>query len=210
MKRVINKSSQSLRDKMKLLGIFSGAIVAALLISIASDAQAQSRRPSGVASLGEMACENTTQQGPDLGNFNVRYIPINREILFGNTAIRAIAYFGTQSWLAGRGGFDRGSSITIVCRLAQSDQTPRFRNLKLAFGFNALDEQQRNYREAVLKFSIYRDGEDYPYISEFLRIGDRQRLDVDIAGVRRIKLQAQCLGYSNACPGLYFFEDLLQ
>jgi len=185
-------------------------VAATLLVSNVSNVEAQSRRPSGVDSLGKMGCENIDWSGPDYANFRTRYIPINRDILFGDTAIRAIAYFGTQSWLAGRGGFDRGSSITLVCQLAPSNQPPRFRNLRLAFGFNALDERNNSYREAVLKFSIYKDGESYPYMSEFLRMGDRQRWNVNVAGIRRIKLEAQCLGYSNSCPGLYFFEYLLQ
>jgi hypothetical protein len=204
------KYIQALGGYMNLHGLLPGVVAATLLASTVSDAEAQSRRPSGVASLGEMRCENIDSQGPDYANFRTRYIPINREVLFGDTAIRAIAYFGTQSWLSGRGGFGGGSSITLVCQLAPSNQRPRFRNLRLAFGFNALDERNNSYREAVLKFSIYRDGENYPYMSEFLRMGDRQRWNVNVAGIRRIKLEAQCLGYSYSCPGLYFFEDLLQ
>lgn len=190
--------------------ITSGIVATTFLIYTASDLQAQSRRPAGISSLGEMKCENIDEPGLDPGNFKVRYIPMNKDILFGNTVVRAIAYFGKQSWLAGRGGFGRDKPITLVCQLAQSNQTPKYRNLKLYFGFNALDDREPKYREAVLKFSIYKDGEDYPIKYDFLRMGDRLQWDINVTGARYIKLEGECLGYSNGCTGLYFFQDILE
>ncbi|MFB8791525.1 MAG: hypothetical protein U7123_22465 [Potamolinea sp.] len=199
---------------MNLGRIISGLVVGAALISTASDVQAQNRRPSRVASLGEMGCQS-------LSNI-VGYKPVNGDVTIGRQIFRAVAYLDGQAWgfLSGRGGISPDHTAGVACRLSAPNQTPRFRTLTLAFGFADNSEKIDYIRpnaSTELRLSVYKDGNLYG--SQSIRPGDMLRWPIDVRNARSISLEANCIkggnstsyaGNPEVCPVLYFFQDTLQ
>jgi hypothetical protein len=193
---------------MNLRRIIPSLVVGTVLISTASDVQAQSRRPSGVASLGEMRCQRTQGSGG--------YKAINEDIPIGREIFRAIAYIGQRPYFLGTGdyGIWTTEASEVVCRLAAPNETPRFRTLTLAFGF-AADSSRRDYIEidgsVNVLVSIYKDNNFYA--SQNVSRGEKIRFPIDIANTRSLSIEAQCIrpaSGSKTCPVLYFFEDTLR
>lgn len=199
---------------MNLRRIISSLIVGTVLISTANNVEAQSRRPSGVASLGEMGCQSLS----DI----VGYKPVNGDVTIGRQIFRAVAYLDGQAWgfLTGRRGVLPGNTAGVACRLAAPNQTPRFRTLTLAFGFADNSEKIDYIRpnaSTELRLSVYKDGNLYG--SQSVRPGDMLRWPIDVRNARSISLEADCLqggehtsstGQEGVCPVLYFFQDTLQ
>ena len=185
---------------MNLRRVISGLVATMLLIPTVSDAQTRNRFPSGVASLAQMGCQNINERSPRIFFPGIEYTPINQNIPVGRTVLTAVAYLNSSE-----------SLTEIWCNLRQPDTSRRFKSLRLAFGFDARDEQNRSYQAVVVKFSLARDEEPAPR-TFYLRMGDKRQVQIDIINTRILKMEIQCTGYPTAsgCPRLYFFEDSLR
>jgi hypothetical protein len=199
---------------MKLLKIVptTTCIVATLFYIAMSTGKLNAQETdSDSASLGQMHCQNLSSNGGFFQPYLVKYVPISENILIDrNEVLTGVGYLGASSpGLAGSRAGIRPSeeADSLICGLDSSYTT-----LTLAFGFNARDVEDERNQSAVVKFAVYKDGENSPYHSEFLRMGDRLRWEIDVTDSPRVRLEVQCLGTPGvrSCPGLYFFQDTLQ
>ncbi len=182
---------------MPLATSFAGI---ALLVSDNRLVEAQ-RRPPGVFSLGEMGCREIE------GN---RYSPMNQDIPIGFEIYRAIGVFGNDY---GWGFSNKQPSRKTACRLTSNGEKPKFKTLTLAVGFN---DNNSNSKGSLARLSIYKDGKSEKYID--ISQGQKFLMAIDVRNTRSIGLELECLrntsaregAYSNVCPPLYFFEDVLE
>jgi hypothetical protein len=180
---------------MNLRRIISSLVVGAVLISTASDVQAQSRRPSGVASLGEMGCQTVASDGG--------YNNVNEDIPIGREIFRSVAYMGS-SW-----GIDRDNPTKVACRLAAVNAAPQFKTLTLSFGLS----QNSRYIDGsvIVRLSVYKDGNFYG--DQTISKGDKIRWPIDVTNTRSLALETECVRLkqnSTSCPVIWFVEDILR
>lgn len=180
---------------MNLRRIISSLIVGTVLISTASDVNAQSRRPSGVASLGEMGCQTVASYGG--------YNNENEDIAIGREIFRGVAYLGTYY------GIKRDNPTKVACRLAPVNAAPQFKTLTLSVGLN---ENSRYIDGSVIvRLSVYKDGNFYG--AQTISRGDKIRWPIDVTNTRSLALETECvrpMQNSRSCPAIWFVEDTLR
>lgn len=184
---------------MNLPKVISSLVAATLLISTATDAQAQNRRSSGVASLGEMGCQRIAGDGG--------YSTINQDIPIGREIFRAIAYLGYNSF--GTGGISIKNPTKVVCRLAAVNAAPQFKTLTLAFGLR--ENSDLIDGSVIVRLSLYKDGNFYG--EKTISKGDKLRWPIDVTNTRSLALETECVKARqnyNDCPNIWFFEDILR
>ncbi|WP_449418360.1 hypothetical protein [Phormidium nigroviride] len=185
-----------------------------LVCITATHTYAQSRRPAGVGSLGEMKCQNINGSGYTgfvslLAGPPNNYRASNSVIIIdpeGHT-LTAIAYIKA---------LNRDEELEIWCAIDRSSQLGSYKNLTLSFAFDARDAKKTEFNSSVLHFSIYRKlsnglAEPSFYDQFFLRpaLYDKGNFEIDLTNVEVIKFKLKCAGYYS-CPTLYFFRDLLR
>jgi hypothetical protein len=173
----------------------------ALLISTASDAQAQNRKKSGVASLGEMGCMTVQGAGG--------YTPINEDIPVELEIFRAFAFLGNRNFRDGSREIDSDKPLQVACRLAAVNAAPQFKTLNLSFGFSQTNERLDG--SVIVRLAIYKDGNFYG--EKTITSGDKLTWPIDIKNTRSLALEAQCVRHkqnNSSCPSIYFFEDTLR
>ena len=178
-------------------------LATALLISTASDAQAQNRKKSGVASLGEMGC--ITVQG--VGG----YSSINQDVPVGLEIFRAFAVLGkaTSALLDPVVGIPSDKPLQVSCRLAAVNAAPQFKTLNLSFGFSQKSDLLDG--SVIVRLAIYKDGNFYG--EQTITSGDKLTWPIDIKNTRSLALEAQCVRRkqnADSCPNIWFFEDTLR
>jgi hypothetical protein len=185
---------------VKLPRRIAGLLVAVSLASTMSPIQAQNRRPPGVASLGEMECQDI--QGG--------YRAIDRDLAIGFEIFRAVAWLAKTGWEPGIlwRSISGNRSVRVACRLAAARSAPRFRTLTLAIG---IPDEHRFGDGAISRLSVYKDGNFYEYkdISE----GEKLLWVIDVTNTRSLGLEGECVKtarYQEECPAIYFFEDILE
>jgi len=186
--------------KLALLALSTLSTVTSfvLLSPISLEAQSRSgrRQPSQV-SLVDMKCQKYS------GEYN--YQPANIDVPIGRQVFRAIGWIGELSNFGGTPIMGPGIS-GIACRLAKSDESPRFRTLTLTFGFSDRWDIERK-----AEFRIYKDGK--LYTTETIEKGDPIRLPIDITNTRSLSFEAECEkrpGQYINCPAIFFLEDILE
>ncbi|MEG4918033.1 hypothetical protein [Microcoleus sp. B7-D4] len=171
-------------------------VLAVVVLTLATDlVQAQRRRP-GTASLGEMNC-----QGINGG----RYEAINEDVSIGLEIFRALAY------ITKGGHFSIGlknESAQVACRLAAPGEKPKFRTLTLGFGFSDNHKDGTSRQGALVRLSIYKDGNFFEYRD--VTFGQKLVWPINVTNVRSIALEAECKRTSQNCPVLYIFQDILE
>ncbi|MGB5963321.1 MAG: hypothetical protein WBG73_21980 [Coleofasciculaceae cyanobacterium] len=181
---------------MNMRQIISSLIIGTVLISTANHVQAQSRRPSGVASLGEMGCQTVASDG--------EYKNVNEDIPIGREIFRAVAYLGS-SW----GGIDRDNPTKVACRLAAVNAAPQFKTLTLSFG---LSENSNHIDGSVIvRLSVYKDGNFYG--EQTISRGEKIRWPIDVTNTRSLALETECIRLkqnSVYCPAIWIVEDVLR
>jgi len=97
--------------------------------------------------------------------------------------------------------------VELVCQLSTPNQPPRFKSLTLAFG---LSDDSYQVDSVTVRLSVYKDGNFYQ--SQTVAKGDKIIWPIDVQNTRNLALEAECISSqsSRSCPGLYFFEDVLQ
>ena len=184
---------------MKIGKVIFGLIAFAVTFSGNQLVEAQSR-PPGVFSLGEMGCREIEGR---------QYSPINKDIPIGFEIYRAVGVFGRYyNW-----GFSKKEpSQKTACRLASNGEKPKFKTLTLAVGF---DDSNIFSNGALLRLSIYKDGKPEKYID--ISKGQKSLVTIDVQNTRSIGLELKCLrnvqqglNGDDACPPVYFFEDVLE
>ena len=176
---------------MNVRQIVAGIALAAM-VNAADTAQAQNP-VSGTVSLTKMPCQNV--QG--------RYSAVNQDISVGLEIFRAVAVLGH-----GGGIHKNRTPVRVVCRLAPADQSPRFRTLRLAFGFR---DNNHNVSNSTVRLAIYKDGNLFEYRD--ITGGNKLLWNVDVSGTRSLALQATCSQNNHLfwpCPAVYFSEDILE
>ena len=183
---------------MKISRFFSGFILATALVTSGNLVKAQSRRPPGVASLGEMGCLAINMGS---GKYNV----INDDFSVGLQVLRAVAYLG--------GGSHRHSppasigtkrTTQVACRLAAPGEEPRFKTLSLTLGI-----PDSSYLDGYPRLSVYKDGNFTGY--KDVRKGELTSWIIDMKNTRSIALEGECVRSNrNKCPAIFFFEDILE
>lgn len=171
---------------MNLCKVVSGLLTATILVSTASNVQAQSRRPPRTASLGELGCLEVQNA--------FWYQAINKDIPVGREIFRAISTTG----------YIQSSTFEITCRLSAPNEKPKFKTLTLALGLSDLDKK---YQGATIRVSVYRDGNFYQ--SQTVTFGEKLLWPIDVSNARSLSLEAECIR-GRTCPPLYFFEDVLE
>ncbi|MEG3849080.1 hypothetical protein QT971_19130 [Microcoleus sp. herbarium19] len=189
-------------------------VTASLVSIISNNTYAQSRRPAGVGSLGEMKCQNINGSGYTglvalLAGAPNNYKASNSVIIIdpeGHT-LTAIAYIKALA---------RDEELEIWCKIDRSSSSGSYKKLTLSFAFDARDAKKTAFNASVLHFSVYRkltSGLSEPsfYDQFFLRpaLYDKGNFEIDLTNVDVIKFKLKCAGY-NSCPTLYFFRDLLK
>jgi hypothetical protein len=180
---------------LKLRQLIAGLITATVLVSSTTLVDAKNP-PKGVSSLGAMSCQRID------GNYKV----INQDFPVGLQIFRGIATFNVGNYT---NGISKNFTGSVVCRLTEAGQRPRYKTLNLALGI----ADNHNYvNGSVVRLSIYRDGNSYKY--QDVMKGQLVRLPIDVTNVRSIALEVECLkgsvGRDNECPELIFFQDTLQ
>jgi len=184
---------------MKISQVIFGLIAIAVLASDNKLVEAQ-RRPPGVFSLGEMGCRQVEGR---------QYSPMNQDVSIGFEIYRAVGVFGNDyHW-----GFSKEQpSRKTACRLASNGEKPKFKTLTLAVG---LDDSNIFSNGALLRLSIYKDGEPAKYVD--ISKGQKFLIPIDVKNTRSIGLELKCLrnvqqgmNADDACPPVYFFEDVLE
>lgn len=188
---------------MNLRRFISGLVVATFLVSMASDAQAQNRRSSGVASLGEMGCQTIGGRGG--------YNPVNYDIAIGRQIFRTVAYLGyyTEWGNTNWNGISRDQPTEVACRLAAVNAPPQFKTLTLSFGF--VQNSRLLDGSVIVRLSVYKDGNFYG--EQTISKGDKIRWPIDVTNTRTLALEAQCVRArqgGNYCPNIVFVEDILR
>lgn len=181
---------------MKLRKIISTLVIGSLVVSAASYAHAQSRRPTGVASLGEMGCRSIGGRG--------KYNTTNQDVAIGREIFRAVAFLGDYM-----GGISRDNATQVACGLAAVNAPPQFKTLTLTFGFK--ENSNANDGSVIVRLSVYKDGNFYG--QQTISKGDKIRWPIDVTNTRSLALEAQCVrprqNY-NSCPNIWFVEDILR
>jgi len=185
---------------MNVRQIVAGIALAAM-VNAADTAQAQNP-VSGTPSLTKMPCQNIQGQ----------YLAVNQDISVGLEISRAVAVFGNSSTATWQRNFIPSTipngGARVVCLLAPADQSPRFRTLRLAFGFR---DDARNASQSTARLTIYKDGNLLEYRD--ITGGNKLLWNVDVSGTRSLALQATCQkkGFLPLpCPAVYFSEDILE
>lgn len=176
---------------MKLRKIISAIVLTSMMLSTSNPAQAQ-RRTSQTASLGQMSCQGI--------NRSDRYSAKNQDVPVGFEMFRAVAELNNGSWI------EQENPATVVCRLAAAGQSPKYRRLTLAFG---LSDRNRLSSSSTVRLAIYKDGNLFEY--KDITGGQKLLWNIDVSGTRSLAMKATCLrSPENYCPGIYFFEDILE
>jgi len=177
---------------MNVRQIVAGIALAAM-VNAADTAQAQNP-VSGTASLTKMPCQNVQGQ----------YSAMNQDISVGLEIVRAVAVLDHAVGAI----YKNRTPARVVCRLAPADQSPRFRTLRLAFGFRDNDNMASS---STIRLTIYKDGNLFEYRD--ITGGNKLLWNVDVSGTRSLALQASCLrnnSYWPGCPAIYFSEETLE
>jgi hypothetical protein len=154
------------------------------LLSVESYAQSQkfSVNKRGIQLAGYRRC------------INARISGLQKEVHIGYKIYNAIGQFGY---------FRRDESPRVICRLAESGETPRFKTLTLSMGFS--DYWLKN--SGKVKVTVYKDGNRINSI--VVEDGEPINLVSDIAGGRDIAIEFSCIEINpNGWCGenLYFFD----
>ena len=177
---------------MKLRKIISAIVLTSMMLSTSSSAQAQ-RRTSRTASLAQMSCQGI--------NRSDRYSARNQDVPIGLEMFRAIAKLNGFS-----NEIYKEEPVRVVCRLAAAGQSPKYRRLTLAFGLSDRDRRSSN---STNRLAIYKDGNLFEY--KDITGGQKLLWNIDVSGTRSLAMKATCLrSPENYCPGIYFFEDILE
>jgi hypothetical protein len=179
---------------VKLRQLIAGLMTATVLVSSTTPVDAQ-KRSVGVASLGEMSCQNI-EKG--------KYEAINRDFPVGLQMFRGIAKVYTH------GDFiDNEYTSQVVCRITEAGQRSKYKTLNLVFG---IADNNKRVNGALVRLSVYRDGNFYKY--EDVTKGQLSTLPIDVTNVRSIALEVECkrgtVKNKNQCPELIFFQDILK
>ncbi|BAY23508.1 hypothetical protein NIES2100_32730 [Calothrix sp. NIES-2100] len=187
---------------MRLHRLTVACIALGVLIATSNPSQAQKRRPSGVASLAEMKCEQT---GGNTAPFGSGYLAMNQDVAIGRQSLRAIAVLGATYMLGSGGGILAKEPTQVVCSLTPPTASSPFKTLILRFGVAGKADGA-----LMMRLSVYKDGNLYG--SQTFGHGELVPWPIDIAGTRSIALEAECLRSANnyECPNIIFFEDTLK
>ncbi|MBD1930698.1 MULTISPECIES: hypothetical protein [Cyanophyceae] len=168
---------------------------------MASDAQAQNRRSSGVASLGEMGCRRIGGMGG--------YNPVNEDVSIGREIFRAVAYLGNSDFGQNAWGIYKDRPTEVACRLAAVNARPQFKTLTLSFGFSQTSDLLDG--SVIVRLSVYKDGNFYG--EQTISKGDKIRWPIDVTNTRTLALETQCVRAKqgrNSCPNIWLIEDILR
>ncbi|MFZ1025954.1 MAG: hypothetical protein WAN66_07005 [Limnoraphis robusta] len=170
-----------------------GLAIATAIIAIASSVQAQS---SGATSLVQVGCLAIQGGG---------YYPENQNLVIGFQVFTFIAYLGNPSSLNNNylsQDLRPNQKTQVACKLPSSNKNPR--NLTLVIGI-----PDNHYKSNISRLSIYKDGQFYE--SRELTKGQKIEWIVDVANVKTLGLEGQCLSTNDKyCPAIYFLQDDLE
>lgn len=185
---------------MNMSRFFSGFVLATALVTSGNLVQAQSLRPSGVASLGEMGCL-AINANRGSGKYNV----INDDFSVSLQVLRAVAYLGGGSHRhRPPAAIGTKYSTQVACRLAAPGEEPKLKTLSLTLGI-----PDSSYLEGYPRLSVYKDGNFTGY--KDVRKGELTSWIIDVKNTRSIALEGECVRSNhNECPAIFFFEDILE
>lgn len=192
----MNKLKFQHKKMTKMQRLISGFLTVAVLTLATDLVQAQRRRPPGTASLGEMNCK-----GINASTYKV----INEDIPIGLEIFRAVAFVGNEpNFSIGL----QGQSVQVACRLAAPGEKPKFKTLTLGFGFSDNHKDDTYRKGALVRLSIYKDGNFAEYRD--VTFGQKLVWPINVTNVRSIALEAECKRTSQNCPVLYIYQDILE
>lgn len=166
-----------------------GLAIVTAVITIASSVQAQS---SGATSLVQVGCLAVQGGG---------YYPANQNLVIGFQVFTFIAYLGKSRTDISH-YLSPNEKTQVACKLPTSNKNPR--KLTLVIGI-----PDNHYNSNISRLSIYKDGQFYE--SRELTKGQKIEWIVDVANVKTLGLEGQCLSTNDKdCPAIYFLQDTLE